>query len=681
MSKTLEAIAKYEVMSTIATDEERRRVAELEGVLRMIHGEHKAGGRILDLFAKYQQMYGMKGLKRKYYVWLDAEDEKPGNGAVALADGRKMKRGREENPMYRVFKDYFDNNKNNDKAAAYAAMMRDFRSGAVFHFGTWRNLWAKDHPYEAMPDFCPSGYVPAGCTLQNIYDLSNKDPTLRRAAAWSHQGMFAASKNLPPVLRSRVGLMPGQIYQFDDVWHNIDVYAPGVKGVFQPLEFAGYDVASAYKIASLMKPRFCKLDEKTGREVRDNLKEQQFRFLVAYIMCCVGFHKDGVTVIGERGTTRLNDVVLRKVAAVPGWGRLFRFQTSGVMNTPAHKGLLIGNAGGNPRMKALCECSHNILHNATAGLLGNRGRDAAHMHESQAAVVKYSKHMIELAEKIDPALVPFLQLPILEWKKYCEYFLVIENEVMDRHDHHLEGWADKELTEYRLSPTSDWLPVSHMLDMSPEEVAATNAVIGRDPANLMRKRKMSRREAWAAGRKELVKWPIMEATAFLDPRDIRKAKVGRDGTIAFTDALYYPGERKVYLAQYRDRNGLAHNLRPGEEVAFWWVPMGELQSYIWLCDAQGENMLGMAPALKTAAWSDPHSIEVAMGQRQQQIAELMADTRARHAESHVARLAAENVNRALLESAKKAVSADAGANIARIGAEAGPDALDIDLSI
>ena len=51
---------------------------------------------------------------------------------------------------------------------------------------------------------------------------------------------------------------------------------------------------------------------------------------------------------------------------------------------------VLGNAGGNPRMKALCECAHNIMHNAAASLLGNHGRDAAHLHESNAALVKYS---------------------------------------------------------------------------------------------------------------------------------------------------------------------------------------------------------------------------------------------------------------------------------------------------
>ena len=112
------------------------------------------------------------------------------------------------------------------------------------------------------------------------------------------------------------------------------------------------------------------------------------------------------------------------------------------------------------------------------------------------------------------------------------------------------------------------------------------------------------------------------------------------------------GERKIYLAQYRDRNGTPHNLRAGEEVWFYWCPTLPLQ--IWITDESGQAHLGVAPALKTAAWADPESIKVAVGQRQHQIAELMADTRARHAESAVTRMAAENVNRALIAAAKEA---------------------------
>lgn len=667
MANIAQAMAYYAALECVESYTERKRILDLCRVFELIREENGNGGKILELFAKYQRMYGLKGLKRKYYVWLEAEEKSAGGGALALADGRKMKRPERDNPFLRDFMTYCERNKNSGGCrAAYDEMLRDFRcgfrfDGQPFAFGSWRDIWRAQHPGEEVPATCPPNWVPRGFTYQMMAAHYSRAKGRDLALAWNRQGMFAATaKHLPPVVRSRVGLHPGEVYQSDDVWHNADVYAAGVKGTFQPLEFATYDVASAFKVGSLMKPRTLKVDPKTGKEVRDNLKTQQFRFEIAGIMCNVGFYKGGVTVVGEHQTTNLNVRVLERIAAVPGWGKLFRWDMSGILDTPAHKGIPMGDGGGNPRRKALCECSHNILHNATAGMPGSRGRDAAHMHESRDAVVKYSERMIALAERLDPALVPFLQLPILEWRHYLAYFRVIEDEVMDRHEHHLEGWAEKEIVEYRLSERDGWLPVSRMLDMSQNEVAATQAIIRQNPGKLMRKRKMSRREAWTAGLKDLVRWPVFDACAFFDPGDRkhgikgdqRKATVGQDGTITFTDSLYYPGERKIYLAQYRDRNGTPHNLRAGDEVWFYWCPTLPLQ--IWITDEDGNEHYGVAPALKTAAWADPHSIEVAVGQRQHQIAELMADTRARHADSTVARIAAENVNRALMAAAKEA---------------------------
>ena len=106
---------------------------------------------------------------------------------------------------------------------------------------------------------------------------------------------------------------------------------------------------------------------------------------------------------------------------------------------------------------------------------------------------------------------------------------------------------------------------------------------------------------------------------------------------------------------FPDRNGTPHNLRAGDDVWFYWCPTLPLQ--IWITDEDGAKNYGVAPALKTAAWVDPESIKVAVGQRQHQMAELMADTRARNAESAVARIAACDVNRALLAAAKDAKAA------------------------
>ncbi len=573
-------------------------------------------------------------------------------GDEALVDSRKTVRPPQENAYYREFCRYCERDTNGDRGG-YDALMRDFRRGFLFAFGTWRDCWRRDFPTLAVPPFCPANYVPRGFTYQRMMQLKVQDGTRAMALAWARQGQFAALRHALPVVRSRGGLRPGQVVQSDDVWHNVDVYAPGQKGVFNPLEFAFYDVASAFKVVSVMKPRLLVVDPKTGKERRDNLKEQQYRFAVAHLMCCVGFHRDGITLIGERGTSRLNDEVLRRIAASP-MGHLFRFQTSGLKNAPAHKGLFMGNAGGNPRMKSLCECAHNILHNATASILGSHGRDAAHLHESNAALVRYSQDMIAQAERIDPAILPLLQLPILDYGTYQQYFYAIEGEVMDRTEHRLEGWTENEVTEYRLSTDAPWVKADSLKDMAPADAAAVAAVVSRDPANLMRRRRLSRREAWVKGLGELVRWPLEEAPAFLDPRDAREATVRPDGTIAFTDALYCPGEQKRYVARVKDRRtGLERLLAPGTKVRFYWIPVGALERQIWITDGK-DDIVGMCPLLKTASWNDERSIKAAMGQQLAHAAALMAETRAAGELAGVRKRVAERLNAELLAAAKEA---------------------------
>ena len=584
------------------------------------------------------------------------------HGVAALADGRRAPRATAGNMFYRDYKSYIERDANTDKGG-YDAMLRDIRRGKVFSFGTWRDLWKADYPFEAVPPVCPARWVPKGFTYANMNRLLLKDPARAMATSWNRTGMFAASRHFINVIRSRAGLAVGAVYQADDVWHNVDVYSAGVKGVFNPLEFAFYDVASGYKAMSFMKPRMLVTDPKTGKEVRDNLKEIQFRFALQYLVCCKGFHKDGVLFILERGTTALRDNVIARLKAIPEYESLYHFKTSGVMSSPVAKGMFIGNAGGNPRMKSLCECAHGIQHNATASLPGSHGRDAAHLKENNAAVVKYSRDMIAQAERIDPAILPLLQLPILDWQTYTRYFYAIEDEVMDRTEHHLEGWGAKEVVEYRLDEGRDeWRNVAELKDMAPEKATAIAAVISTNPTALMRKRKMSRREAWRAGQKDFVKLPLLWLPAFADPRDMREAVVKDDGTIQFTDGVYYPGEKKYYLAMYRDLKGLQVRIAPGMKVKFYWNPLGELANQIWIADDDGE-VLGIAPALKTAAWNDEHSIEIAMGQKAHQIAELMADTRARQAEQGIAQMAARRVNAALIEAAEAAKKAERDAVI------------------
>lgn len=632
-------LQQYNGYAAISDYSDRARVASLEARFVEIRGATAKTAMMRTV--SEQEGVPFKTLERKYYRWLKG-------GAAAIADRRKMVRAVDENIFYPDFKTYAERDVNTSKGG-YDAMLRDIRAGQTFRFGTWRDLWMRDYPGEAVPPFCPANWIPRGFTYANMMLLQGRDPARAMALAWARQGQFAALKHTLPVVRSRVGLPVGAVYQADDVWHNIDVFQPGVKGVFNPLEFAIYDVSSAYKAVSVMKPRILTVDPKTGKETRDNLKEVQFRFAMAYLVTEVGFHKDGVTFVLERGTTAIRENVQRRVAGIPGYGKLFTFQVSGVKNTPAHKGMFLGNAGGNPRMKSLCECAHNILHNATASLPGSHGRDAAHLHESNAALVKYSADIIAQAEKLDAALVPMLQLPILDYRHYQQYFYTIEADVMDRHDHSLEGWGEREEMCYRMDESAPWRPASELADMPPEKAAAIAAYLSANKS-LMCMRKMSRRDAWQAGQRDLAKLPLIEMPAFLDPRDMREGRVRDDGTIVFEDAVYYPGERKIYNAVLTDRAGLPRRLAPGEKVKFYWNPLGALAKYIWIAD-EGGNVLGMCPALKTASWNDRRSIEAAMGQQQAQIAELMGDTRARAAADVASAAFRREYNKALVGNA------------------------------
>lgn len=640
------ASEKYENYSVIADFAERERVARLSACMVELRDSSSKMDKYAELAAR--EGTSCKTLQRLFKLWRDS-----GENDLVLADKRKLAKATPGSKFYRDFVTYCERDRNTDQGG-YDAMMRDFRAGETFSFGTWRDIYRIEFPASPVPATCPINWTPTGMTYSNLMRLRQHDSSRQMSLAWNRVGQFAALSSTLPVVRSRVGLPVGALFQADDVWHNIDVFAPGQTGTFQPLEFAIYDVSSAFKVVSAMKPRLLVRDPKTGKEVRDNLKEIQFRFAMQYLVCCKGFHKDGATFILERGTTAIRENVQRRIAAVPGFGKLIHFQVSGLLNQPAHQGLLMGNAGGNPRMKSLCECAHNILHNATASLTGNRGRDAAHMHESQGSVVKYSESEIELASKIDPTLISHLMLPILQYDKYQQYFYAIEDEVMDRTRHNLEGWAGREVIEYRLSPTSDWINCERFNDMSPNEVTATMAIINADKTNLLRQRKMSRREVWNAGRRDLIRWPLFDMPAFADPRDIRESTVRGDGTVSFTDAVYYPGQRKTYIAELVDRNGIHRRLSPGTKLFFFWNPLGDLQNHIWITDEKGENIYGMCPILKTAAWSSPETIRAAMGQKIHQITNMMDEVRARHAPDTVQRMVAEKFNQFLLTSAQEA---------------------------
>ena len=559
-------------------------------------------------------------VRNKYYLYQKTGD-------VQLIDRRRVKTMTAQNPWLECYMLYIENDKNTS-ANGWRVMMADFRSGKPMlgAIGTWRDVWARERGMEPMPEECPLDWTPKGATYANLQAVAKANPNYYFNLFSTRRGRKAAARSLLPVLTTRAGLPVLAKVEYDDVWHNIDIMM-GSK-VVQPLEFAGYDVASGFKCSSIMKPRFARADG-----VRDNLKEQQFRFLFAYDHIVRGFHKGGIEDVVEHGTTAIRAHVERQIKAIPGMGGLITIRRSGILSEQVHAGLFIGNGGGNFKMKSLCEGAHNILHNRTAHLLGNRGRDAEHLHESQAALVKYEERLMAAAAKLPEEFALKLQAGLMTFEEYGAAFRIIEDQLMRDPEHRLEGWDGKTVAEWRLSAASnDWHGFDELKEMSEAERTAIAAVVGRD-MRLRRVRPMSRLEAYQAGLKsgEIVRVDDWYLPHFMDiEKDSIEVKVRPNGLIGFRNEMLYGRDEMLYRACVKNRAGWQQMMSTDQKVRVLFNPM--MPEKIWLVDGGDGHTLGTCPLYNRAPVYDRHAIEVKMGEQAADLAAKVLPVRGRHQE-------------------------------------------------
>ena len=183
-----------------------------------------------------------------------------------------------------------------------------------------------------------------------------------------------------------------------------------------------------------------------------------------------------------------------------------------------------------------------------------------------------------------------------------------------------------------------------MLDqLTPVTQERVAAMIQTDPANNVRSRRMSRREAWNlwVSRGELVKVPLSEMQAFLDPRDAKVLTVTPKRTIKFKDETYYgKGVEMVYRAVCTDRNGIPHMLAPGQQVRVYFNCWGDLQNHIWVADMD-DKPIGQAEICDKAFWADQEQIDNLAKQKLIDQAQLLHDTASRHFDAAAEKVALE----------------------------------------
>ena len=654
--------SNYGDFDLIADCEERARVAHLADRMLEIEGAE----RVLDMIKIVGEQEGIawQTVRRMYYAWRE-------HGVAGLVDKRKVRPSATEHPGYKLFLVFRDKAVGGSDMDAFVAMMNAIRAGEVFEFGTWRDLWKADprHRFDPIPERCPPRYVPYGWSYDNFNKKQRRDAGQQLQRIYARRGQQAALRWTPSVTRSRYDEERGAqvpalvVVEADDQWGNVMVQLPNRMGCVRPVSFSFVDVATGMIFDPYMKPRLVEFD---GERLKSsNLNEFEFQTALAHFLCFTGLNKrTGTTFDIEKGTTAIRENVRQRIAMIPVYGRLIHFRTSGSLNTPAHKGLFVGSAGGNPRFKSRVEESHKDIQGRLSYMPGNLGRSAATKQESGEAMVRYAKNLMVDAAKynLPPELARMMDSPLPTFDEYKAAFCNVVDQINDDIHHNLEGWVKYLKREFRSSEkSSEWWPWEEFERLDPVDRAMVTRRIQECPDKLTQDRRMSRREAFATWAADIGKLPLDEAWRFIDPRHARMLKVRPGNVIELTDSTYYPGRKMVYDAVCYNRANGKVALPVGKTVRVYWNPWGEMQNHVWYTEdvkdektgAVRENYIGMASRVKAGVVGRQDTILEAVGAALHKKALLMDGMEDRHFSDAVGKMAAELWNKAVLEAAKE----------------------------
>lgn len=473
--------------------------------------------------------------------------------------------------------------------------------------GDWMAIWMAQHPGWAVPSTCPyrpHKATPSGWSERNLRNLAPSKYELTAARI----GTSAASRFLPDVPTTRVGLPFMRVVLMDDVHHDVKVK---LLGNMQPqivVEMGALELSTAH---------YCVFGFKPVRERDDGTKEvlrSAFtRYLICHLVCVIGYHPDGLLILGEHGTAYADDELMRVLKRRSG-GKI-HFGAGGIQNQPIAAGLYQGLRRGNPNIKAALESHHNLKKNDLAQLPGQKGADPEHAPEDleskRQVHVALMKAVVALAEQ-RPDLYARLRSPFPEYHSYVESVACIYDRIAHRDHHRIEGWAEcgHTVEEWRLSKDQPWAPMSLLDDMPPCEAETVRSLIAADPTrhNL---RRMSPIEAWEAAqrRNELVRLPESAVPEILGAELGEVLSVRDDDTLVITDK-YIP-QRSYPVAALVVTPDRRKVLLPRKSE--WLVhlnPYDGLHAYVSAPDGE---YVGKAPILNASTKIDMDGLRRNMG--------------------------------------------------------------------
>ena len=237
------------------------------------------------------------------------------------------------------------------------------RGDTIPGYGTWRDIYFREHHYHPAADEpCPYSVrnPPVGWSLRNLMMLSPDKCSLKAARIGLGQ---AKIDFLPTVRMTRVGLLPCQVVEVDDMWYEHMVIFGGNAKPQRVLEFALMDRLTGHVVGHLAKPVVESADG-----TRKTLKSAWVRYLYHYLLCVVGVPEGGCVIKGEHGTASADDTFASALAAInavredAGWKPVV-FRAGSIITEPLAKGLPGVQSKGNPRHKGMIEQMHATLKN------------------------------------------------------------------------------------------------------------------------------------------------------------------------------------------------------------------------------------------------------------------------------------------------------------------------------
>lgn len=569
-------------------------------------------GGITGSLKRVSQMMGVSlATATRYYYNLKSND----GHWTALADGRRAKRivhtgtGTQSREFRNFITALAENHHRNSKAA----------------YRKFKTAWAARENIPGFEDF--AGWPSVPFSYRTFARIIQQETDKRRLRSIRISTSSKSGASLAQVLTTRVGLYPGAVYQFDDVWHDNYVTLGRDPVPKRVLELGVLDLFSGCRFHFGCKPRIKNADGNM-----ENLKEREMRFFLAGVLWNYGTSPRGTRMMVEHGTAALREDVIA-ILHDSGLGiSVDRQPIEG--KQAALTGFWKGTEGGNFRAKAALESIHNLIHNDLAHLALQTGSH----HSGIAAPViterqlTYIKNIVQDVLKKVPHRAELLRLPSLDFHSQFLPFLrdYYDLGLNSRTDHELEGWEALGFltTEYTPIPGSgQFLTSQDFLGLPEESQAIIRMASKQDPAKWSRRRKLSPMEVWNSGRGDLRRAPAPLICDILG-KDLGREVTVKGSYIRFRDQDIAPDEM-IYQARAIHLNGAQRELRDGEKFFAFANPFAP--DTLFLLDAH-DRYLGHCMLETRVTATDRQALIAAAGFKAQRNAEILQPLRNRHAE-------------------------------------------------